>query len=355
MRTFPCVVLATVLTAASLGAQDVTVHSTSTVRFHGAFGKVMSLAARLGGKNLSEPTPSTMYVAGHKMRTDDGDNAAVVDLDAGRLISIDNKAKSYTTFTFEEMADMTRRMGDSLRVARERPAERTQPSDAKGEVEMKYQVSVDRPGERAKIAGYDAERIFMTITMTAEVTPEGEKKEEAGSMVFLVDEWVSKNAGHAAAMREFQRAYAQKLGQEFQNAAKSLDAAFSTNPQLKEGFEAAARERQKVEGISVRSTTFAVFLPAGMTFDRKLALSEESAAPVAQAEEKKGGGLRGMIGGLRKMADDANKKGDAPASAPKQATMMTVKTEVGRINTGRVDPSLFVPPAGYKEVKMRGT
>lgn len=349
---FSAFVVASVIVAPAIAAQDVTVHTASTVRFLGGFGRIMSIAARFGGQKLNEPVAGATYISGHKMRTETGNDASIVDLDAERITTIDNKAKTYTTMTFAEMAAMLHTMGDSLKAATNQAAADGKKSGEKGDVDMKWQVKVDRPGERTKIAGADAERVFMTITTTANVTPEGEKTQEAGSMVFLVDEWVSKDAAQAAAMKEFERVYVQKLGREFQSTAKSLDAAFSANPQMKEGFIAAAKERQKVGGVSLRSTTYVSFVPANMTFDRQLALNEQAAAPAAEPEEKKGG-LRGMMKGLKKMADDASKNEGKPAGPPKQSTMMTVKTEVDRIETGRVDPAMFAPPAGYKEVQMK--
>ncbi len=338
--------------ATSVSGQDVTVSNSSTLRFFGGFGKIMSLAGRLGGKNLSEPIPGTTYIAGNKMRTDTGDDAMIIDLDAERFINIDHKEKSYTSMTFAEMSAMVRSMGDSMKAARAQADKKASSSGEKGEVDVKYQIKVDRPGERAKIAGADAERVFMTISMIANVTPEGEKTEEAGSMVFLVDEWVSRNAAQGAALNAFQKRYVEKLGRELESTGKSLEMAFSSNPQIKDGFAAAAKERAKVPGTPLRSTTYVTFVPAGMTFDRQLALGDVAAAP-APEPEKKGGGLRGMVRGIKKMADEAQKAESQPAGPPKQATMMTVTTEIERIETGRLDPALFTPPAGFKEVKMR--
>ena len=117
-----------------------------------------------------------------------------------------------------------------------------------------------------------------------------------------------------------------------------------------DGFAALARERQKIQGAALRSTTFVAFVPANMTFDRQLALNDVASTPAAAEGEKKGGGVRGMMGRLQKMADEASKKEDRPAS---QMTMMTVKSEVGEISRSRVDAALFSPPAGYREVIMR--
>lgn len=351
--TVSAVLVTMALASSSLTAQDVTVSSTTSPRFFGGFGKLMSIAARFGGKNMNEPIRGTTYVAGHKMRTDTGDDAMIIDLDGERFINIDNKERSYTSMTFADMSAMVRSMGDSLKTARAQADSKGRSSGDKGEVDVRYEVKVDRPGERTKIAGAEAERVFMTITMIANATPEGEKTQEAGSMVFLVDEWVSRNAAQVTAMKEFQKLYLQKLGREFEASGKSLEAAFNANPQIKEGFAAAAKERAKVPGVPLRSTTYVSFVPAGMTFDRQLALGDVAAAPPAEAE-KKGGGLRGMVRGIKKMADEADKADKEPAGPPRQATMMTITTEVDRIETGSVDGSLFVPPAGYREVKVRG-
>ena len=45
----------------------------------------------------------------------------------------------------------------------------------------------------------------MTLTMTGEATPEGGKREEAGSLVVLLDQWIAKDAPQEKAMAEFQR------------------------------------------------------------------------------------------------------------------------------------------------------
>lgn len=350
MRTLALPFLAATLVASPhLLAQDLTVHSTSDVHFYGALGKVISFASRFGGGDKEDNKNTTTYIAGHRLRTDNGSSATIIDLDAGRITSIDNKAKSYYSLTFAEMAQMAKQMEDSMRVAMQRAKAQPKQPDQKGDVKIDYQVAVDRPGEKADIAGSPAERLFMTITMKADVTPEGEPTQEAGKMVFFVDEWIAKDAPQVAAMKEFTKAYADKVGSAFRQEARGTQQAFAFNPQLKQGFEAAAKERAKVPGVPMRSTTYVVFVPANMEFDRNLALN---ATPVAAptTEEKKGG-LRGMMRSIKKAAEEADKNGEGRTQQPKQGTMMSVTTEVQSVDKGRIDPAMFAPPAGYKEMK----
>ena len=217
-----------------------------------------------------------------------------------------------------------------------------------------YKVAVDRPGQREKIAGSDAERVFITITMEGEATKDDGKTAPVGTMVFLMDQWFAKDAPQIAAYREFQRAYAQKAGQEFRSQAEGIQAAFAGDPRIKDGFDAAAKELQKVPGVPLRSTTYVVVVPVGMTFDRPLALNEATAAAKADSakkDEKPKGGFRGMMGAIKAAADESNKQPDNRDASAKQSTVMTVTNVVKGVTVGAIADDMFAPPAGYREVK----
>jgi hypothetical protein len=139
-----------------------------------------------------------------------------------------------------------------------------------------------------------------------------------------------------------------------------LQAAFASDPRIKDGFTAAAKELAKVPGISLRSVTYVALVPAGMTFDRNLVLGDASAQAAADAaaakdDKPKQGGFRGMFGALKAAAEDANKKADKNGgSAPaQQATLMSVTTQVTNITTGGVPAGTFDIPAGFREIKPR--
>jgi hypothetical protein len=345
---------------ARLMSQGVTVQSVTDVRFQGALGTMMNLASKFGGGGNMHDLPTTTYISGHKLRTESGNTASIIDADAGRLIGIDHKQKSYTSLTFDQMADAMRQAEQSQKEAAAKQAgtpKSTKASDTpKGDVNFKYHVDVDRPGQHENIAGYSSERMFMTITIEGEATPEGQKTEQVGSLVFLLDQWIAKDAPQAKAMAEFQRAYAQKVGKAFAEQKQSLQAAFNSDPRIKVGFEAAAKEMAKVEGTPLRSVIYVTLVPAGMQFDRKLALNDvaagEKADKAASSDDKpKSGGFGGLIGKVKAAAEQANKQGDNKSSdaPPKQATLMTMKDEVRSISLGAVGADMFAPPAGYRQ------
>lgn len=341
----------------SLVAQGVTVQSVDDIHFYGAFGTLVNVAARLGGGSIHDIT-STTYLAGHKLRRESENDATIIDVDAGRITNVDNKKKTYTSMTFDQMgAAMQTAVAQA---SQERAQQKVQQqskattSDAKGEVEFKPSVSVDRTGEHQKIAGYDAQRSFLTITIEATAKPENGQAEQAGSIVFLIDEWKSQDAPQATQMEDFQRAYAQKLGQAFRAPMQSLQAAFQQDERIKVGFEAAAKEMQKVAGVPLRTVTYVALVPPGMQFDRSLVLSDgATVSSNGSSDKKQGGGFKGLMGRVKAAAEAANKPDTAQtAKQPKQATLLTVKNEVTSITVGSVPPDKFEAPAGYQQIGM---
>ncbi len=344
-----------------LAAQGVTVQSTGDVHLFGALGAIASMAAKMGGADM-HATQSTMYISGHKMKSESANSGMILDADAGRVTTIDMKQKTYTSMTFADMAAAMQQAKQSMQQqakADQAKDPKADPKAAPGDMNVKYKVAVDRPGQHEKIAGYDAERVFITITLEGEATPQGEKAEQVGSMVLLMDQWIAKDAPQIAAMKEFQRAYAAKAGDAFRAQTAGLQAAFASDPRIKDGFSAAAKELAKISGVSLRSVTYVALVPPNMAFDRGMVLGDASAAAAADSSAKKddkpkAGGFRGLMGAIKSAAEDANKKQDNGASQPpKQATIMSVSEIVTSIATGAVPTGAFDVPAGFREVKPR--
>ena len=340
--------------------QGVIVQSVSDVRLSGALGVAANMAARLGGGNLHD-IAATTSVSGHRMRTESSATGLIIDADAGRITTIDHKQKSYTSMTFAEMAAAMQQATQSAKQSSsaERAKEKTRdPQAAEDSVKFKYKVAVDRPGQREKVSGYDVERVFVTVTIEAEVSSEGKKDEAVGNMVFLVDQWLSKDAPQIAALREFQRAYMQKAGQEFRSQAQGLQSVFANDPRMKNGFEAAAKELARVPGIALKSATYVSLVPVGLEYDRQLTLGDGATAAkesAAKKDEKPSGGrLRGMMGAMRAAAENASKQSEKPSDTsapPRQTLLMTVVDEVKSITQGNVPAATFAPPAEYKEIR----
>ena len=336
--------------------QGVTVQSVADVRLVGALGVAANLAAKLGGGSMHD-IATTTYVSGHRLRTESSIIGSIIDADAGRITTIDHKQKSYTSMTFAEMSAAMEQAAQSAKQSSAKEKAKAKDKDARAtddSVTFKYKVAVDRPGQREKVSGYDAERVFITVTVEAQVASEGQQDQSVGNLVFLLDQWISKDAPQIAALREFQRAYAQKMGQDFRSQVQGLQSVFANDPRMKNGFEAAAKELAKVPGIALKSATYVSLVPVDMEYDRALTLGDGATAAKESAAKKDekpaGGGLRGMMGAMKAAAENASKQ-SGKSSAPKQSLLMTVVDEVKSISRGSVPAEMFAPPADYKEVK----
>ena len=361
-RTRSALFLACTMLPVALLAQGVTVHSTVDTKLQGALGTAARIAARFGGSSLHD-VATTTYISGHKLRTESANSATIIDADAGRITTIDDKARTYTSMTFDEMAAAMKRAQEQAKERADASKSNASAKDAdapKGDMKINYSVSAERPGQHQSVAGYDAERMYLTITMQGDVTPEGGKTEDAGSMVMLIDQWISKDAPQMKAMAEFQRAYSKKAGQAFHTQVQGLQSVFAANPRMKGGLDAAAKEMAKVQGTPLRSTVYLTIVPSGMQFDRTLALGDAAAAnATASADaaetkpEEKKGGLGGMFGRLKNAAADAAKASEQKSSnePPRQSTLLTMTDQVNSIAAGAVPASTFEPPAGYREIK----
>jgi hypothetical protein len=348
----------------ALSAQGVTVQSVTDAKFYGGLGTIVNMASRFGGGSMHDKQTTTS-ISGHRMRVETENSGTIIDADAGSFTTIDEKQKTYSTMTFAQLADA---MAQAQANAKNSPARQQKsapakdPNASKDSVSVKYKVAVERTGQHQKVAGYDAERVFITITLEGEATPQGEQTQQVGSMVFLLDQWISKDAPQLAAMKEFQKAYMTKAGGVFRQQVSSMNAVFAADPRMKDGMTAAAKEMEKVGGISLRSTTYAVLVPPQLTFDRNKALADAAAGNVAdekakaeEASKPKQSRFGGMMGALKaaaeKSADQSSGK-SAPAELT-QSTLMAMSDQVTSLSTGAVPASTFEIPAGYREVKSK--
>lgn len=326
-------------------AQDVQYETATKFEFAGAAGTAMRIAARLGGG--STETVETTYIKGRRMRTDADQSSTILDLESGRVTVLDHQAKTYTSFTFEEMVNRAQQAAND--------ASRSTSSNPDGaEARLDFRFSVDATNERQRVAGYDAERVFLTMEAAAEAVPEGETEmEDAGSLVVLTDMWTSTDIPVLQARSSFEDASARQAADAGAALTEGFAAAFADDPRMKVAFEQSMEEARKIEGMAVKTVTSFVSVAAGRQFDRALITEPKPAGAgvaqraAAQAGRAAVGGLMGRLGGRR-----APEPEPAAEPEPTQATIFTVTSEVRNVSTGNIDPSLFEVPAGYSEQAM---
>lgn len=332
-------------------AQDVQYETVTKVELPGAAGTAMRMAARLGGGSME--TVEKTSIKGRKMRTDVGTTSTILDLEGKRFIWLDNAAKTYTVSTFDELLRRAQQTGAQAGAAN-RPAGGS--NDAQASFDFRF--SVDPGNARQKVAGYDADRFFLTAEAEGEYVPEGStEREKAGTLVVLSDMWTSKDVPVFQARSAFDDPSARQYADAGAALMQGLAAAFADDPRLKVALQQSVSEARKIQGMPVRTVTTFVSVAPGQRFDRALvtdpAAAQQGGGGARQAGRAALGRLGGAIRGATQQqpAEPAAQGGQGgQAAQPAQATILTVTSEIRNVRPGSLDASLFDIPAGYRQL-----
>ena len=157
------------------------------------------------------------------------------------------------------------------------------------------------------------------------------------------DLWTAPNAPSTKDLADFDMKYAQKLYGPMVTGASAQDMAMAMAmyPQIKPALDKMRAEGTKVEGTAILTDVKMEAVPPGT------ANTTAEALPAAEEPKKKGFG--GMLGGLKKMAEQSEKNNSGNAK-PQRAIIMTTSVEMVKLTTD-VDAASVAMPAGFTEKK----
>jgi hypothetical protein len=332
------VAMAFLVLPAPAATQDVQYETVTKLDLPGALGTMVRVASRLGGG--STESIETTYIKGGRMRTDSEGSSTIVDMEGRRMIFLDHGAQTYHVLSLDAAVALAEQAGREVQDARD-GQQVTGADDAASRIDFRF--AVDRPGERRQVAGYNAERFFITLEAEGEYTPEdGEMREEAGTLVVLTEIWTSTDVPAYRARSTFDDMSARHYAEAGESLSAALAAAFAEDPAFQTALEMSVAEANKMEGMPLKTVTTLVGVAPGQKFDR---------AQITDPQPR-GGGARGALGrlGARAAAAAAGQAAQAGDDAPpSQGVIMTVTSEVRNITTRSLDPKLFEIPEGYRE------
>ena len=125
-------------------------------------GKMMGM---FGGKSAKEGVVSTVAISGDRMMTVTGQTGELVDLAQEKVYDIDFKGKSYEVKTF---AEMRKEWEEAKAKMKEQAAEAKEEKGEQPEAQYEIDFTIDKPGQRKTVNGYDCELAVMTIASQAE-------------------------------------------------------------------------------------------------------------------------------------------------------------------------------------------
>jgi hypothetical protein len=317
--------------------QDVQYETVTTVELPGALGTMMRLAARLGGGSLE--TVETTYIKGGRMRTDGEGSSTIMDLEGRRMIFLNHEAKTYQVMSFDAAVAMAQQTAREIQAAQ---AEQRVAGEEDATGKLSFRFAVDRPNERSRVAGYTAERFFVTLEAEGEYTPEeGDEREQAGTLVVLTDLWTSTENPAFGARSRFDEVSARHYAEAGATLSEALTAAFQENPNFQVALESSAAEVAKMEGMPVRTVTTLVGVAPGQSFDRALVTDPQPRAGAAR-------GALGRLGRAAAAAAAGQQAGGGERAEATQSVIMTLTSEIRNVTTRSLDAQLFEIPAGYE-------
>lgn len=331
-------------------AQDVQYKTVTKVDMGTGMNAMLKLA---GASEFSEVS----YLKGKKMRSDTDKMSTIFDLESGRYIILNHKDKTFINTTLAEMGAATTAMLQGMKAENERGQAKATATDSAGnKADFTFDLKVDATGERQQINGQAAERVVAVMETDMKFTPEGETKaEDAGKLVFVMDVWNTSSGPAYEAVQAFQRAAAKEIAARAFSGAPNLTMAFAQDPKMADAMKKAAEEARKMDGLAVRTTTYLVGVPPGLTFNRELALNPPKGPGAGNvARSAVGGALRGALGGLggRKPQPEPEPAAAGQPAEAKQVTIMKLTTEVRDVQSKSLADALFQVPAGYREVPL---
>jgi hypothetical protein len=336
------VICALTLASSTLSAD---VRSDQRVKFQlgGAIGKLVNM---FGGKGAREGVTSTVAVKGNRKATMSDISGQIIDLTEEKIYDLDVKKKTYTVTTFaqlrKQMEDAKRDAEKSAREERQSQAEPSKPAEKDPNAkEVEVDFDVKNTGVSKTINGFNTKQSVVTIT----VREKGKTLNESGGIQMKNDLWLTPDAPSTKDLAEFDAKYAQKLyGPVVVGAsAQDMAMAMAMYPQMKPALDKMRAEGGKISGTAILTEMRIESVPPGT------ANTTSAALPAPAAEEPKKKGLGGMLGGLKKMAEQSQ-SGSQSGKPAERAVVMTTSIEMLKLTTD-VDAASVAIPAGFTEKK----
>jgi hypothetical protein len=337
-------------TAAPLTWGDITVQERLSFQGPISIANMNGTTTTIIAKDRARTTGDLQFESGF-MRTlarGAGQGTEIVRLDQDKVYQLNEKKQTYTETTFEEMRAQVQK-------AMEQTRNQQSPSPlVPGDEECEWsppKANVIRNGEKANIAGIQAEHVTVVVTRACKDKKSGYVCDYGMSF----DQWLAPKTPRTNEALQYYSAYAQKMGLAAAGSREFSQRAEALFGQYKELWSSVGSKLQEVQGYPVKSL-FGLGIGGAQCKD----VNERSKAG-SQPEESADAGpptsVGGAIGALGGMLM-RKKKAAEPPPAPTITELpgglyplMVVSTELLSFDTDDASPDAFEVPPGFKKVK----
>lgn len=350
-----CALSGILIFAAGAARADVTLENTIAVEGVGAMA--------MG--NLTGTTRTT--IAGDKSRTDSdiqmksrlvrmlahnavGPTATIVRLGDDRIYHLNINKKEYTETTFEQLREQMSRLSDQMSQAGDKAGQSPSAVDESKCDWLPPKVQSNKTGEKAQIAGYDAERLTVVASQPC-------KDKETGAVceiTLALDEWIASGFTESAEAQKFHKAYAAKIGFDVSSSQDFSQRAQAMFGRYKGLWSELVTKMQSMKGYPVKSG-FTLAVGGEQCKSAQQAKSGSSDDSSSGSSGDLANQVAGKLGSLfHKKKDDQAAAQPAQAASPPpvpagEVILMTITSQLVSVSSNAASPDAFVVPADFKK------
>jgi hypothetical protein len=382
MKTIRVVLAVLMLLASTAPARaDFKYTETSQVTGGALIGmvKFASVFARGDAKKQEQqalqPTTTTHYLKGNRLRTDRPDGTAqIIDLDGRRVIAIDLNKKTYAVATFDEIKaaieQAQQRMQQQMQQNPQQRQQMQQMQDAQIKVTPTIHVT---PGTSSRVIldqPTNETKVQMDMAMQATATgpnapPPGQPNSATMTYVMNMDTFVAKGVSGYQEFAQFYRRMAQEV-----NWMKLPAMNIQIDPRVAQGMSELQQNSDSLKGFPLLSY---VSMTMAATADGQQAGSPNAAQNPQPSNPPPSGSTNssdstspdspsaammkglGSLFGKKKQDNSSASSNQAGAPPPNPNSnpnaLIEITTQVSSFSDSSLDASLFDVPAGYTQVQ----
>lgn len=304
----------------------------------GMFSGMTGWMARRAGMPDEVETETFVNAAASKKRIDALEESTIIDLENALYITLDHEEKTAVVKTFDqlraEFEAMMEEYGGGGGVGEEEAETEEEAERASEPPKMSF--AVEPTGRRFKHRDFNVEEFYQTISF--------ESSEPDGGTMVLFSILYMTDEIDLSTMERFDRAFAEAMGDAVYAAgqAKLSMEAMLDDPEMQEALAGAMEAGEQLgDRVAVYTKTHMVSVPAGMEFNRELAIGEE--------KKKEGGGFGGFMRRAAGAVDPADESDEEDQEAPvEQQTSFEFENEYRDFKHKNPKDDKFEVPSRYK-------
>jgi len=322
-----------------------------------------------------QPTTTTHYLKGNRLRTDNPDGTAqIIDLDGRRVIAIDLNKKTYAVATFDEikaaMEQAQLRMQLQMQQSPQQKQQMQQMQDAQIKVTPTIHVT---PGTGSRVIlnqPTSETKVQMDLAMQATATgpnapPPGQPNSATMTYVMNMDTFVAKSVSGYQDFAQFYRRMAQEV-----NWMKLPAMNVQVDPRVAQGMSELQQNSDELKGfplLSYVSMTMAATADGQQAGSQNAAQNQQPSNPPRSSSTNSSDStsldnpsavMMKSLGNLfgKKKKDNSSASSDQAGALPPNPNsnpnaLIEITTQVSSFSDSSLDAGLFDIPAGFTQVQ----